>query len=108
MEREEGLNPLQGEGEGGEAIVGVASTVIEVVGVAKIGTKEFVKEVVPDELKPHNSVVQENITQPILPIIIKEDNNHLDVLRSELHSLMSVPVEQPGQVMAKPSVNVQI
>lgn len=81
MERQEGLNPLQGEGEGGEAIAGVATTVMEVVEVTKIGAKEFIKELIPEELKPHNSVVQENITQPMLPIIIKEDNNLLDVLR---------------------------
>jgi hypothetical protein len=98
MERQEGQMPLP------EAVVAQGIGRIEkpiVVEMAEIAAKEFVKEIIPDELKPRGIAAPKSEEQPILPIFIGDDNR-LEAVRSELQSLTSIP-EQSGKAIAQQS-----
>jgi hypothetical protein len=103
MERREGPSLIPVE-EAAKAIAGAASQgVVQpekpiAAEMLEIAAKEFVEEVIPDDLKPKNLADQKQVSQPVSPIII-EDGSKLEAIRSELKMLNFAPVEQPEQIM---------
>jgi hypothetical protein len=103
MEGQEGPSLIPVE-EGANVIAGAADKVVIqpekpiAVEMLEIAAKEFVEEVIPDDLKPKNLAEQKQASQPVSPIII-EDGSKLEAIRSELKMLNLAPVEQPGQIM---------
>jgi hypothetical protein len=87
MENHEAYGPLGVDSVGGRVASGIAEVAVRTA-------KDFIKAIIPDELKSDYHPAEGSMPTIIL---IKEDAQRLNAVRAELDEIKRIPAGQPPQ-----------